>query len=145
MNACRPEIESAYAQGDFTSTLTRLAQLRAGVDLFFDKVMVMAEDQALRRKEIFLKDWADKLDAFLGMNDRQVLDGAGAISHKQAVAHAQSQYEQFAEQRRTALESEGENFAVRMLEAPAGDEQGLAELGEVSKRLAKKKGKNDGA
>lgn len=104
-----------------------------------------AEDQALRRKEIFLKDWADKLDAFLGMNDRQVLDGAGAISHKQAVAHAQSQYEQFAEQRRTALESEGENFAVRMLEAPAGDEQGLAELGEVSKRLAKKKGKNDGA
>jgi glycyl-tRNA synthetase beta chain len=54
MNACRPEIESAYAQGDFTSTLTRLAQLRAGVDQFFDKVMVMAEDQALRDNRIAL-------------------------------------------------------------------------------------------
>ncbi|HEX8957283.1 MAG TPA: glycine--tRNA ligase subunit beta [Burkholderiaceae bacterium] len=54
MNACRPEIESAYAQGDFSSTLTRLAQLRAGVDLFFDKVMVMAEDPALRDNRIAL-------------------------------------------------------------------------------------------
>ena len=54
MNACRPEIESAYAQGDFTSTLTRLAQLRSGVDQFFDKVMVMAEDQALRDNRIAL-------------------------------------------------------------------------------------------
>ena len=54
MNACRPEIENAYAQGDFTSTLTRLAQLRSGVDQFFDKVMVMAEDQALRENRIAL-------------------------------------------------------------------------------------------
>ena len=54
MNACRPEIESAYAQGDFTSTLTRLAQLRSGVDQFFDKVMVMAEDHALRDNRIAL-------------------------------------------------------------------------------------------
>jgi len=54
MNACRPEIESAYVQGDFTSTLTRLAQLKAGVDLFFDKVMVMAEDQVLRDNRIAL-------------------------------------------------------------------------------------------
>ena len=28
-----------------------------------------AEDQALRRKEIFLKDWAERLDAFLNFNE----------------------------------------------------------------------------
>lgn len=32
-----------------------------------------AEDQARRRKEVFLKDWAEKLDAFLQFNDRDVL------------------------------------------------------------------------
>jgi hypothetical protein len=30
-----------------------------------------AEDQALRRKEIFLKDWAERLDAFLNFNERR--------------------------------------------------------------------------
>ena len=34
-----------------------------------------AEDQALRRKEVFLKDWAEKLDGFLTFNERQVLEG----------------------------------------------------------------------
>ncbi len=54
INTYLPEIENAYAQGDYTSALTRLAQLRSGVDLFFDKVMVMAEDKALRDNRITL-------------------------------------------------------------------------------------------
>ena len=62
-----------------------------------------AEDQALRRKEIFLKDWAERLDAFLSFNERQVLTGAGTVSHKDAVAHAEGQYEQFAAQLRADL------------------------------------------
>ena len=80
-----------------------------------------AEDQATRRKEVFLKDWAEKLDAFLSFNERQVLVGAGKVSHKQAVAHAQSEYEQFAAQRRAALEAEGAAYAVRMLSAGSTD------------------------
>jgi hypothetical protein len=99
-----------------------------------------AEDQATRRKEVFLKDWAEKLDAFLSFNDRQVLVGAGKVSHKQAVAHAQSEYEQFAAQRRAALEAEGKVYTVRMLGAGSTDETTLIALGKVAKRLAKKKG-----
>jgi hypothetical protein len=72
-----------------------------------------------------------------------VLAGAGTVSHKQAVAHAEGQYEKFSVQRRAALEAEGQAYAARMLEAPAGDESGVQELGQVAKRLAKKKGKND--
>lgn len=89
-----------------------------------------AEDQARRRKEIFLKDWAEKLDSFLKFNDRDVLEGAGRISKKQADTHAEGQYEQFAAQRRALLEAEGETFNVRALEdaakalpAPRGHEQ----------------------
>lgn len=78
-----------------------------------------AEDQALRRKEVFLKDWADKLDVFLTFNERQVLEGGGKVSNQQATAHAQAQYEQFAAQRRTLLESEGAEFNMRILEEAA--------------------------
>ena len=88
---------------------------------------------------------SEKLDAFLSFNDRQVLVGAGKVSHKQAVAHAQSEYEQFAAQRRAALEAEGEACAVRMLGAASADDGALEELGKVAKRLTKKKGGRDAA
>lgn len=78
-----------------------------------------AEDQARRRKEVFLKDWAEKLDAFLKFNERDVLEGAGRVSKKQADAHAEGLYEQFAAQRRALLEAEGGEFNVRALEDAA--------------------------
>ena len=42
-----------------------------------------AEDQAKRQKQIFLRDWQEKLEQFLTFNDREVLQGAGNISKKQ--------------------------------------------------------------
>lgn len=74
-----------------------------------------AEDQARRRKEVFLKDWVDKLDAFLKFNERDVLEGAGRVTKKQADAHAERQYEAFAAQRRALLEAEGAQANVQAL------------------------------
>ena len=123
----------------------KAAQFNADPEIQAILEEINAEDQALRRKEIFLKDWAERLDAFLNFNERQVLTGAGTVSHKDAVAHAEGQYEQFAAQRRATLEAEGEAYAARVLEAPAADEAGVEELGQVAKRLTKKKGKGDAA
>ena len=78
-----------------------------------------AEDQARRRKDVFLKDWAEKLDAFLKFNERNVLDGAGRVSKKQADGYAESEYEQFAARRRALLEAEGAEVNVRALEDAA--------------------------
>ncbi len=78
-----------------------------------------AEDQARRRKDVFLKDWAEKLDAFLKFNERGLLDGAGQVSKRRADAHAEGQFEQFAAQRRAMLEAEGAEVNVRALEAAA--------------------------
>ncbi len=78
-----------------------------------------AEDQVRRRKEVFLQKWAEKLDAFLQFNERDVLNGAGRVSRKQADVHAEGQYEQFAAQRRALFEIEGAEFNVRALEAAA--------------------------
>jgi hypothetical protein len=89
----------------------------------FNRIVTMwldfEEDQARRRKEVFLKDWAERLDAFLKFNERDVLDGAGRVSKKQADAHAEGQYEQFTAQRRALLEAEGAESNVRAREEAA--------------------------
>ncbi len=73
------------------------------------------EDQALQRKQVFLKDWKVKLDQFLAFNDRGVLQGAGKISKAQADKKAKLAYDEFAENRRHIKEAEGEKLAIEAL------------------------------
>ncbi len=84
-----------------------------------NRIVVMwldfAEDQALRRKQVFLADWEAKLDAFLQFNERQVLPNAGKVSKKAADAKAHAEYEKFAEQRRALLEHESEAAQLNAL------------------------------
>lgn len=54
LDALRGEVESAFDRGDYTTGLRRLAALREPVDRFFDNVMVMAEDAALRANRLAL-------------------------------------------------------------------------------------------
>jgi hypothetical protein len=78
-----------------------------------------AEDQARRRKQVFLKDWEIKLDEFLRFNERGVLANAGTISKLEADAQAEAEYEQFATRRRALLEAEGEQARFKLLEDTA--------------------------
>ncbi|CDG81453.1 glycine--tRNA ligase subunit beta [Janthinobacterium agaricidamnosum] len=50
----QPQIDAAFGSGDFAGTLKTLAQLRDDVDAFFNDVMVMAEDLALRNNRLAL-------------------------------------------------------------------------------------------
>lgn len=88
-----------------------------------NRIVVMwldfAEDQARRRKQVFLADWKTKLDEFLRFNDRDVLGDAGQMSHRAAMAKAETEYEQFAARRRALLEAQGDRESVEMLEATA--------------------------
>ncbi len=92
-----------------------IGELNRVVTMWLD----FAEDQARRRKQVFLKDWAEKLDAFLKFNERDVLEDAGRVSKEQADTHAEAQYEEFAARRRVLLEAEGAEFNVRALEDAA--------------------------
>lgn len=49
-----PQVESLLAGGDFAAALKALAALKAPVDAFFDGVMVMAEDLAVRGNRLAL-------------------------------------------------------------------------------------------
>jgi hypothetical protein len=96
-----------YLREDEVKELNRI------VNMWLD----FAEDQALRRKQVFLQDWADKLDHFLSFNDRDVLSGAGKISKKAADEKAKLEFENFAEQRRRLKEAEGEKINIAALKA----------------------------
>lgn len=52
--ALRPKAEAQLAAGDFTGSLSTLAQAREPVDAFFADVMVMAEDPAVRANRLAL-------------------------------------------------------------------------------------------
>src|SRR5262249_6137850 len=55
--------------------------LREGEIGELNRIVVMfldfAEDQARRRKQVFMQDWATRLDDFLRFNERRVLDNPG--------------------------------------------------------------------
>ncbi|EJL6600260.1 glycine--tRNA ligase subunit beta [Vibrio cholerae] len=47
-------LEPAFATGNYQEALSKLASLRAPVDAFFDNVMVMADDEALKKNRLTL-------------------------------------------------------------------------------------------
>ena len=100
-----------YLDQDEISELNRI------VTMWLD----FAEDQARRRKQVFLRDWETKLNEFLQFNERAVLGGKGTISKADADARAEAEYEAFAERRRELLEAEGERARLAALESAARD------------------------
>lgn len=54
-----------------------------------------AEMQAKRGILMRMHDWVVKLDAFLKLNERDILDNAGKISHEVAEALALGEYEKY--------------------------------------------------
>jgi hypothetical protein len=54
-----------------------------------------AELQAVRNKPMYMKDWIEKLNAFLKFSEYEILTNAGSISHEVALALATTEYEKF--------------------------------------------------
>ena len=67
----------------------------AALNNLTEQYLVFAEGQAMRRIPMFMKDWIEKLHGFLELNDRNILDNAGKISHKLAVEKAEIEYDKY--------------------------------------------------
>ena len=98
-----------------------IAELNRIVTMFLD----FAEDQARRRKQVFLADWRQKLDDFLRFNERRVLPDLGRVSREDADRKAHEEYERFTARRRALAEAEAE--------------KNLHELEAKTRKLPKKK------
>jgi hypothetical protein len=110
----------AVRKGDVTVAKNYLeageiAELNRIVGMFLD----FAEDQAQRRRQVFLRDWQTRLDDFLRFNERAVLPHAGKVTREEADRKAAEEYERFAARRRAALEAVGEAEGLRQLEEAA--------------------------
>jgi hypothetical protein len=46
-----------------------------------EQYLIFAEGQAMRRIPMYMNNWISKLDGFLTINDRDILNHAGKISH----------------------------------------------------------------
>ena len=94
---------------------TEIEELNRIVVMWLD----FAEDQARRRKQVFMKDWEHKLDDFLRLNERDTLQHAGRVSKAEADTFAKQEYERFAERRRAFKEQVGEDETIKALEDTA--------------------------
>jgi len=100
-------IAKNYLREDEIEELNRI------VVMFLD----FAEDQARRKKQIFLQNLVTRLHDFLNLNERAILPDAGRVSRDAAHQLAEAEYERFAARRREALEAEGEADLLGLLDA----------------------------
>lgn len=60
-----------------------------------EQYLIFAEGQAMRRIAMTMQDWVSKLEGFLTLNDREILQGAGKVSAELAKAHAEQEFDKF--------------------------------------------------
>lgn len=68
-----------------------LEQLQRIVSAYLD----LAELQAMRHIPMTMSDWEERLNGFLKLMDREVLNDAGKVSAELAKAHAESEFEKY--------------------------------------------------
>ena len=88
----------------------------------------LAEDRAGRRIPMTMEDWAKRLDEFLKLFDREVLQDAGKVNAEVAKAHAESEFEKYRVIQDGRFESDFDR-SVKKLEK------------EVARRVSREKGK----
>lgn len=99
--------------------------------LIVEQFLAYAEAQALAEKPMYMSDWVQKLRLVLTMNEKNILEHAGTISHEAAVAKATKEYIAYKEQQR-----HNERFdSIKQLDH---------DLKRISPRKNDKKKNNDG-
>lgn len=75
--------------------------------LIVEQYLAYAEAQALAHRPMYMRDWKERLDVILKLNERNVLEGSGKISHELAKQKAESEYSKYKEieKEQTHLES----------------------------------------
>ena len=75
-----------------------------------------AELQAVRQKPMYMKDWIEKLSAFLKFSEYEILNDAGSVSHEVAQTLALKEYEVYKKERDSFYESDFDRYVKELLE-----------------------------
>jgi len=73
-----------------------------------------AERQAEREQPMTMNDWANYLDRILTMSGEQLLQGAGSVSHAEAMEHATNEYRKYKQRTLSDVEQDYLNAIKRL-------------------------------
>jgi hypothetical protein len=79
-----------------------------------EQYLIFAEGQAARRIAMTMQDWISKLEGFLTLNDREILQGAGKVSADLAKSHAEQEYDKFRVQDDPRFESDFDRMVKQL-------------------------------
>jgi hypothetical protein len=96
----------------------------AALNNLVEQYLIFAEGQAMRRIPMHMIDWIAKLDAFLNINDREILTHAGKVSHEMARQLAEEGYEKFNRKRLAEQDRIGNDFDRLIKQLPSGKTKG---------------------
>ena len=74
-----------------------------------------AEMQAQKGVVMYMKDWVNKLNAFLQFNEKDILQDSGKISHEVAIVLAEREYEEYRINQDRTLESDFDRLTKKLL------------------------------
>ena len=69
--------------------------------LIVEQFLAYAEAQAIAHKPMYMRDWVEKLKLVLTLNEKNILEDAGHISHQLAVSKAGEEYTKYKEIQRS--------------------------------------------
>ena len=95
----------------------------AALNNLVEQFLIFAEGQAMRRVPMQMNDWIKKLDGFLTINDRDILDHAGKISHEMAKQLAEGEYGKFNKKRISASDKQLSDFDKAVKKIESGQER----------------------
>ena len=104
----------------FDELLARIRDIRSSEKVFWRKVLT------LNRTPMYMRDWISRLDDFLKMTGREILSHAGTVSHEEALAKAQAEYDKYRQ---------------KHLNDPSPVEKHFIEAVEEARRLGKEQSK----
>ncbi|HUX91842.1 MAG TPA: virulence RhuM family protein [Gallionellaceae bacterium] len=79
-----------------------------------EQYLIFAEGQAARRIAMTMQDWISKLEGFLTLNDREILQGAGKVSAELAKLHAEQEFGKFRVLDDKRFESDFDNMVKKL-------------------------------
>jgi hypothetical protein len=102
------------------------AEELAALNNLVEQYLVFAEGQAMRRAPMHMRDWITKLNNFLTLNERSILNHAGKVSHEMAKETAEAEYEKFHRKQIEHADQTGGDFdkAIKQLPKPAKRKKG---------------------
>lgn len=81
-----------------------------------EQYLIYAKGQAQRRVPMYMNDWVMKLNGFLTLNDREILNNAGKISHELGKETAELEYHKFKENRQKTIKESDFDKVIKKIE-----------------------------